>query len=291
MIVPPSESLGIVNGSLRCNNETFAARNAYARYQKIASHLVNEPSVLQLNDLIEELRTGEVQPGMAFVFLKGSSGIGKTQMAMTLLSIFDSKQIFYMIATTKLDHTQDIYRYYDHITNLFIQCARRDYTALRIQEDPDLFSCDRLIYQKLYLYGFVCALVEGEYGRTYVAEIHSKSAGEVLEAMEKAGMKENRPVAILDEYNYYTSGIEDNISSQKAANNAAWLRLCRNVFRSVGFVVVATGTEARAANIIPLGEISRREVEKVRCYIYSDFPPVHESCLELKKPRTSSNHL
>ena len=226
---------------------------------------------------------------MPFVFLEGSSGIGKTQMAMTLLSIFDSQEIFYMLAATKLVHMQDIYVYYVSITNLFIACTRKDYDALRIHGDPDLFSCEVLILQRLHLFGFICALVEGKYGVINRAEISAKSANDVLDAMEKAGMKEKRPVTILDEYNYYTSGLKEDISSQRVTNNASWLRLGRNVFRSVGFVVVATGTEARAANIMTLGEISRDEDERIWCYIYSDFPPIKESCLDQEALQSLDN--
>ena len=46
VIVPPSGPLDPVVGSLSFNNEYVEARKSSAQYQKIASHLVNEPSVL-----------------------------------------------------------------------------------------------------------------------------------------------------------------------------------------------------------------------------------------------------
>ena len=90
-----------------------------------------------------------------------------------------------MIAATKLVHMQDIYCCYESITNLFIDCTRKDYLVIRLQDDPDLFSCKRLASQKLYLFGFACALLEGKYGKINQAEISAQYADDVLAAIEK----------------------------------------------------------------------------------------------------------
>ena len=271
-----------ISGNLGFNIEDIVAAEAAAKYQEIATHINGHLSVAELVQKIEQLRSAKFTADAPFIFLEGSSGVGKTQMAINLMSIFDKHEIFYMLASTTVEPMQDIYRYFNRITQMLMTCAKRDYANLNStsKSDPSMFSCDALATQKLFLFGFICALVEGKYGNPIDFEVHEKSAKDVWDSLLKAGLKKKRPIALLDEYNYYTSELKEDIASQVVTTNANWLRLIRNVFRSVGFVVVTAGTEAKAANLLVLRKFSRRENIKNWCYIYTAFPPVSENCLD-----------
>ena len=146
----------------------------------------------------------------------------------------------------------------------------------RIKRDG--VECKFLAKSSIYLFGFICALIDGKYGCVNRFSISPKTADDVRAKLKKYESLNVSRVIIIDEFCYPENAYQ-SVSNEEMIKNTNWLRLLRNIFRAVGFTVIVTGTDVRVANLINLASESRPEYLYPWCYIYSAFPRFLEKCI------------
>ncbi|KAJ3270987.1 hypothetical protein HDV01_007137 [Terramyces sp. JEL0728] len=273
---------------------------------------------------IEESKDGfsaaELDIDIPFIFLGGSSGTGKTQTALAVRKrISKDRKAYYLLYKSPGENGQKIYLNYDEITKLFRRCIEKDLEELKfVNHSPSLHNVPN---QSRFSYGFIYALLStenesstihrekqslaaeetmekksqmsnlmqregGSLIKKLVAEefqllgkrgatvqIKKMSRNNVIKLMNDKGILNSRPVFILDEV--LTSGDE--------AENR-YLRLARNIFKSLGCGLVMLGTDSKFTHLHNNLEqsTSRDEVKlKPWCYVVADIPKVESGLLGL----------
>ena len=225
-----------------------------ARYQRIANSLQNHPTVIQVCEKLIEITADYSDYECPFVFLEGSSGTGKTQMAFNIIAKFGSiRNSFYFLFSPPGRMAQDIYKNFEKITQLFKTCYERD---ARHYSDGYSPSCSTLVNEGLFVYGFIYVLLCGESTSDFVIE--RKIGKEVLKMIDSKYSKSSTPIVIIDEC--------------VALDETSWnkVRFIRNCFRSLGIGLVLLGTDSRAANLVCY--LSRGEQAKPWCYLFGEYP-------------------
>lgn len=142
---------------------------ALKQYEKVSENLIKNKHLVNIAEDITNLRK-EV-----FTVFSASSGMGKTQTALALLSYFQKNNIsaFYMLHTMPVEKAQMIYQCFEKISFILQSCLEKDYQALRNEwnewglnkksEFPDFISyltMENLSPKPLYLFGFVKAVLD-----------------------------------------------------------------------------------------------------------------------------------
>jgi hypothetical protein len=137
------------------------------QYELVSEQLIKNEELEKIAQDIVNLRK-EV-----FTVFSASSGMGKTQTALALLSYFQQKGIpaFYMLHTKPGVKSQIIYQYFERISFFLGHCLHKDLAALKEEwKDQQLsansssefisyLSTDKLSHHELYLFGFVKAIL------------------------------------------------------------------------------------------------------------------------------------
>ena len=225
-----------------------------------------------------------------FVFLEGSSGSGKSQMAFAIqANIKVSRLVFYFLFLSPSAGDQQIYLNFQNISSLFSKCVDADariYAAKASapstsssNENKDYIgsSCQSLFQESLYVFGFIYELLlDGERNGSHT--IAPKTGQNVVELMKHMGIQNNRPIFIIDEC------VDIKGDSLKK------VRFVRNCFRSLGLGLVILGTDSRAADMPDtLSPTSRSEQPKPWCHMICRFPAVNLSLINL--PQNSPDWL
>ena len=185
-----------------------------------------------------------------FIFVAGSSGTGKTQMAFLLLHTMgdESKDLFYFVASDlTVGESQPIYKYHMNMSQTFLECAQADSQLLQ----DAILDCSVLKSKSLFLFGLMDALLSGKYGSTEKIKVTRIDGSKIFEDIKKMP---KRSMVVLDEFlrRKKISGTASSINNFEYSDN--WLHLLRNAFRAVSFVVIMMGTEAHAANLLILSK-------------------------------------
>jgi hypothetical protein len=242
---------------------TEPPNEALARYQLIASYLQDHDAVKQVCERLKEITTCFSDYECPFVFLEGSSGTGKTQMAFNIISkLGENRKIFYFLFSPPGQSAQNIYKNFENISNLFKLCYKKD---ARYYSEGNSPSCKNLAGEELFVYGFIYALLFGESTGDVVVE--RKRGKDVLERIDSNYAKQNRPIVIIDEC--------------VALDGTSWkkVRFIRNCFRSLGLGLVLLGTDSRAANLTD--HLSRGDPAVPWCYLFGDYPSSAVDLFEL----------
>lgn len=175
--------------------------DAWNQYQEVSALLVDAPEVKELVNLMNECSQHSDRP---YVFIEGSSGEGKTQMALTTTSKCreDGRQAYYLLCIGVCETSQRIYRYFEHCCKLFIDCAEKDTKMLKNQKNmdySDVFSVKELQNKTLYVYGFMKLLMTTDSSEISAAVVDVKPESfEVVSRMVKS--QASRPFVFLDEF-------------------------------------------------------------------------------------------
>ncbi|KAI3655586.1 hypothetical protein MP638_003678, partial [Amoeboaphelidium occidentale] len=206
------------------------------KYLARAEYLKDDPATQGMVQLIEDVITTNKKE---FIFHALSSGMGKTQMAHTLMKCYEGKRkVIYVLGQKSGEFAQAIYDYYEKITLLFHHCVHADIQNLR----GDELGPSTLGGRPLYVFGFILKLLD-EGSLQGICHIVPELASKVIQGW---GMNTNeKPVIIIDEYN--TAGDQSPVQ----------LRFIRNCFRAVGLNPVLMGTNTSAADIVEQSKHSR----------------------------------
>lgn len=211
---------------------------ALARYKEVAQYLSDSPEIAAIVRGINEM--GESLGVMEFMFLQGSSGMGKTQAALTVREIMfrQGKPVFYMVAEPIKDHSQAIYKVFSGISELFLASVSADASYL----GDSLTGFNNWNSTKLFTYGFINAIFRRHQNQSEViTAITPCLISQVYDGVDKALYSTS--VIILDELN--------------AQLKPELARFKRNVFRSLHLKLVTLGTDARIMNLILGNSLSR----------------------------------
>ena len=200
-----------------------------------------------------------------FIFLEGSSGSGKSQMAFSIKANISNKRKTYYFHLNKItDKSQNIYKNFKNISDLFLKCLNADNEIIENADSP---TCLSLYNKNLFLYGFIYEIISEE-NTSISVNIFKKTGLDIYELMTKMNLIKNRPVFIIDE------------CIEISDNSYIKFRFIRNCFRALGLGLVLLGTDSRAASLpLSIGTSSRDEIPW--CYIFGDFPSVDLSLLDL----------
>ncbi len=248
---------------------------ALKTYRKIGDHFKTHSTVMEVRHNLLQI-TSEDLPREGFdenpfIFLEGSSGSGKTQMCFNIMSAMDAdRDFFYFLFTTPRSNSQEIYRNFANLSQLFKNCVGQDATSYLNIVSP---SCSTLFSKSLFLYGFIYELLEGGISKRNVS-IRPKTGLQIYDLLTEKKILTRRPIFIIDE----CIAIDDNTQNERLQE----VRFVRNVFRSAGLGLIMLGTDSRAAKLTnTIGESSRSDIPRPWCYIVGIFPSVDVKLLSL----------
>ena len=220
--------------------------------------------ILNKIDEIYHNASHKVKP---FMFINGSSGMGKTQLAFAL----NGKRPYYYWAINY--KYQNIYENFHQLRDSFLNQLNKDkaYYYQNSHEEWDFRSTDSEFYQqKLWIFGFILELVKYaiaseqnnmiEFSKEKHLSLSPCFAKDVLSAVNEN--KQHAPFFILDELQ----------SKNNHEKNLYDLAFMRNVFRVCGLVVIVMGTDTVITNICDSGSASRAVDSKEWMYLISTFP-------------------
>ncbi len=240
---------------------------SYKKYANIAFHLKEHPSVLEIVKVLLDITSGSRQSEPPFVFLEGSSGKGKTQMAFNLQFAINNRLLFYTLTKKQATKAQAIYRNFNSRSELFEQCLLKDNSNFVGEASSP--SCSTLFRERLYVFGFVYAVIQSHSTEEKV-KISPKSGPEIVSLMSQLGILERRPIFIVDECVFKSNTDEESE-----------FRFIRNVFRCLGIGLVLLGTNSKAARLpLDIGTSSRIGDPQKWCYIFGNFPSVNLELLD-----------
>lgn len=252
-----------VNGTL---NETL--NSSLQTYNNIAEALKDDESVNALEHVLLEITSGSTSD-VPFLFLEGSSGSGKSQMAFNLKEkLRRSRQCCYFLFERVRETSQDIYRNFANVSDLFLKCLEKDIESLD-KDHVQSPSCSALYERNLFVYGFLYALLIEESG---TVSITRKCGKDVADLIVSKGMENCRPIVILDECIAITYTTNFRV------------RFVRNCVRSLGLGLVMLGTDSRAVGVQDnIGAASRSGEPRRWCYICGEYPKVNLNILNLPR--------
>jgi hypothetical protein len=244
--------LRLVKAGLKSGIKVFKVKqNAeYTRYTKIAATLRDDDTVSEICDQLLEITSKAFEYDVPFVFLQGSSGSGKSQMAFNIMSRLDKERhCFYFLFEPPWSNAQRIYLNYENLSHIFSESVRKDQNHY---EDPIAPTCGYLVGRSLYVFGFIFELLS-QSDRENVC-IKPMTGDKILKLMEKMQISERRPVFLIDECILSRDG------------SLAKLSFVRNCFRSLGLGLVLLGTDSRAGQLpYNIGDTSRSGESRPWC--------------------------
>jgi hypothetical protein len=255
--------LQVINGSFGVERNI-----EYTRYMTIAATLKNDESVLEICDRLMDITSSKFEHDVPFVFLEGSSGSGKSQMAFNIMSRLEKeRECFYLLFEAPGSNAQKIYQNYTNISSTFNQSLIKDQNHY---QDPVSPACGYLLDQSLYIYGFIFELLSEPERKSVL--IKRMNGANILELMKEKNISDKRPIFLIDEC----------ILAHK--DSLPQLRFVRNCFRSLGLGLVMLGTDSRAAQLPSnIGNSSRNDESRPWCYIFSSFPAANLDILPLRR--------
>ena len=258
----------------------------HERYQKMGEYLrdnsVTKDLFLMLCNIAMTNYSGDSKTNLGlksngsriFAHVAQSSGMGKTQMAFNIEALIRHNmevnteayinKAFYILGSDFGEDTtqQPIYRYFDTISKTFGECAKRDAKIL----DGD-GSTTNIVDKKLYTFAFINELLSGNYGLDLMFDLEPMKMNEVENKFTSE--ERTRIVVFMDEFcpvHSISSGLELNPKP-----NESILCVMRNCFRVLKILVVTMGTEARAVNLIKMGNLSRGG-SNIWCMLWTKLP-------------------
>ncbi|KAI3633524.1 hypothetical protein MIR68_008471 [Amoeboaphelidium protococcarum] len=246
---------------------------AYEQYMEDASRLAQYPQVDKVVSIMHdvELKYFVTKKGFPpFIFIDGSSGVGKTQMAFTLMNRLKAERsVYYMLASDVNQQSQLIYQRYQGVSYALTMCVEKDLTTLSEKK----LSCNNFLNEKLYCFGFILQLLQKSVD-SYHVDLNQISidpcwALDVLDVLKRF---KALPVIIIDEFFTEDRSIDDQY--QKC-------RLLLNMLRSLAMCVVIMGTNTSATNMLDSSIQNRNSGLEIEwCHLVTEMPPTHPSLID-----------
>jgi len=231
--------------------------DAFNEYMKTADQCKEDPIV---NEVIEELKKPMIPDSPTpFIFLDGSSGMGKTQMVFNLMQ--RNIPVIYFLCRELGESTQPIYECFHKRSRFFLKLVRQDlekiestsYDLLQLQSKP------------LAIYGLLFTILQTEISKWNEEMTFQTTTKQQLEQRIKTMREKGKfPVIFLDEF--------PPLLERSGISNMNELKLMRNVFRVLGFRVIVSSTCSSAANLIKPGQESYAGNACLWCTIFPRFP-------------------
>jgi hypothetical protein len=239
----------------------------YTRYMEFAATLKNDDSVSEICNQLLDITSATFEHEVPFVFLEGSSGSGKSQMAFNIMSRLGmERKCFYFLFEAPRSNAQKIYQNYTNTSLIFNQSLIKDLNHYRDSASP---ACGYLVDQSLYIFGFIFELLTQADSKSVC--IKPMTGDEILKLIKTMQLSERRPIFLIDEC---ILARDDSL---------AQLRFVRNCFRSLGLGLVMLGTDSRAAQLPSnIGNSSRSDVSRPWCYIFGSYPAANLDLLPLR---------
>jgi hypothetical protein len=240
---------------------------ALSSYRQTAHTLKDNQCVREVCDVLLQITSGDFPAaGFAdspFVFLSGSSGTGKTQMAFNIEAhMSPHRQVHYVMFHSPRSNAQKIYLNFQCVSSVFSACCEKD-RSMGSSEDSNLFPCS------LYVYGFIYLMISDGTPPGRV-EIGPKAGKDVRDLLIQKNLDKCRPVFMLDEC---IVSCDDHMEK---------LQFVRKCFRSLGLGLVTMGTDNTAIQWPSDNrESSQCEDPKPWCFVFGRLPAVDLSVTEL----------
>ncbi|EFX60272.1 hypothetical protein DAPPUDRAFT_124754, partial [Daphnia pulex] len=215
-----------------------AANAEFQRYAKIGQDIADDPAIDAILAAVNKVRDGEASATPPFVFVDGSSGVGKTQAAFALRA--RGQLVHHLLLSKVGDDSQPIYKALRPLSNAFVAQLEKDLDVLRRATDSDPLATATLevFAAPLASAGFLLALLCGnKEGRRATVLALREAVGSLAADTRRA------VVFVLDEVDV------------KGDNGR--LLLARNLLRACGLPVVLMGTNATAASCVAGGSQTR----------------------------------
>ncbi|KAI3633801.1 hypothetical protein MIR68_008133 [Amoeboaphelidium protococcarum] len=235
--------------NLLFGNATFSSLKGpiseFEDYQRVAQLMLDCDIVQNVEQKVQDLYSGGIE--LPFIFIEGSSGCGKSQLAMSLyyksLLPNSARKVYYLNCVTYKLSTQNIYRYFESPSALFMKCIDSDFNAKVSPSE----SRNQLLGNKLYVFDFIRQLLFDDiYGKQAEVQVKKFQGTELASLVSSKFDASNRPVVILDEFLPRT--VNEDSSNEKL------LKFIRNCFLTVGIIVGGLGFRAiyQDAGVCPL---------------------------------------
>ncbi|KAI3659907.1 hypothetical protein MP638_003407 [Amoeboaphelidium occidentale] len=197
-----------------------------------AECLKDDPATKEMVQVIEDVIATNKKE---YIFYALSSGMGKTQMAHTLMKCYEGKRkVIYMLGQRFNGNTRSVYHYYTNITELFHRCMHADLQNLK----DDQLDSDYLSSKQLYVFGFIMKLFD-EGNLQGICHIVPELARKVIQRL--ANNNHEKPIIIIDEYR--TAGDQSSVE----------LQFIRNCFIAAGLNPLLMGTNIAAVDTFEAG--------------------------------------
>jgi hypothetical protein len=206
-----------------------------------------------------------------FIFLEGSSGIGKTQTAFSIMSAFQFKHVYYWVHRKVGLNSQKIYNSVTLISSLFCLCVEKDME--RVTETSPVPVV--LLKMDLYLFGFILTLLKTTHGQSNIMYDNENMVsirpvtGETVQKFLCENYSEMHPIFLLDECMEDSHTIPYN------------LKFIRKVFTYLKLGLVMLGTDSRISQLTKTyGNHSRGIGSFTWCFVFSQYPSLHSDYID-----------
>ena len=230
----------------------------------------------------DPLVSNDTPPSIPFLYLDGSSGLGKTQMAFNLFKNFtaeflserDRRKVFYFVTLQGTPNPNDvhqlIYSNFKKSSNLLIRALEFDLMSDADETSP---TTGILFDSSLWIFGLIRLMIS-LYQQSNINENHNSQVNrnfkkctgkDIIALLVELKIQNSRPVIIVDE-----------IIQAQDDNNKKKLRRLQNIFKCLGFGLILLGTDSTAINIASsFSSHSRISYKAEWCFVYGNFPATH----------------
>ena len=209
--------------------------HTYDHYMSVGKGLKDSSIVQDLVARIKEIQ--ESKPSdihqIPFLFIDGSSGLGKTQAAFSLMAA--GIDVRFIPSDKVVDQSQSIYKCFQSYSDLFLDCVSKDMDEINATTLP--FTCR--------VYGFILALLSED-------QFYKGAATRTVVETALSNLNK-KPVIFLDEFPIV-------LKSRNNETDLGRLRFMRNVFRSFKLVVIVSSTNSSAVNMVNSSTNSRKDI-------------------------------
>ncbi|KAI8907887.1 hypothetical protein EDD86DRAFT_254937 [Gorgonomyces haynaldii] len=225
------------------------------------------PKVEKIGRRLLDLTSANVNAAdkQPFVFLEGSSGMGKTQTAITVSqSLMAERPVFYMVMAKLGNSPQEIYKNFRYLSQEFMKVLELDNKRLHSENADFSPSVSNLLNEPMHSFGFLRDLLEKIPNGNVDMSAREEERKYKIEAplidgyvLKKEWKGKPKPVFVFDE----CINDEENV-----------FRLFRNLFCSLGFGLLLLGTDSRVSNLEKSLAKSSRSGVTIFCHVYANLP-------------------
>ena len=172
--------------------------------------------------------------------------------------------VFYIVCDRSGENEQRVYNAFETRSEAFRLCFERDMTQF------ETGTATNFTEKHLYLYGFLLSALTKR--STFAGPAWRPEVVKELEERQRNGLKPC--VFFLDEFPRVDLPVGSHLCDVTRREREKYLRMMRNVFRSLAIGVVISSTNGTARNLHLAGERSRGESDFRWCTVFPSLPAV-----------------